>query len=649
MNIAVLTLIACFSTCVVITQADVGHKKDIHQRHHYWLRHEDTPPKIMPDEEVPVANEVASMKTLAAQKRRERGVSNERKQSTGRNSRQLKPKSRYGKGPCSSKSSKNDISCIEDETSITMAPLAISTTISSTSELTRESSGELENPPPTFYNGPGTRMGDLVDLPNGFICSQNPSFMTLIASPPTAFGGQYPALIPKHEDETQNLYCDIRLTSDDAPTQFSSSAMRQFSMPPQNINMQFSMEVGYRLYGANDDNTKGLKFVIHQDPAGDRVIGDIRQRVGDYDGITMALVIELDTEEQTAPFDNGKIRVLLVDEDGLMQQELGETSDIQIRTDNAGLLEGKIWIDYNCENDNSMKIYLNSAFSPGGNKPLSPILELNVDLAGFFSNYGRLFTAGFTAEMNDQQAGNADVTSWVFASQCDYVDQGQPIDTAPPTPAPTLVPTPPTLSPTLVTAFPTLAPTHVPTPPTLSPTLVTAPPTLAPTIFPRSFGELLCNGNGIRELSIGSRSNPIGRFVNASLEQSFQNAVDCSGPNYTEENQQSHVLWAPPPLELVFELTTEFAITEVFFWNSVEDFHGVDGIEFAFLSSSNSSMIYYFSPGDGVNSQEANQNPLVAERFVLPAAASASRVLAYLTGDDGQELLGFQNIVFVSE
>jgi hypothetical protein len=321
------------------------------------------------------------------------------------------------------------------------------------------------------------------------------------------------------------------------------------------------------------------------------------------------------SEETLALEDNGQdnVHVLLVNEEGNIQQELGETSGVAIRTSDTGFPEGKIYIDYNCANDNKvMTIYLDNEYQEGDPKPSQPVLEFTVDLANFFTNRGRFFTAGFTGAINGQKADNADITSWVFSSECEG-DGDDPGGVDGPTPQPTPQPTP------------------VPTP-------------------PPGPSSLICNGNGLSQLTVGSRSNSIGEFLNVAAVDSLRNAIDCLGPNDTEEHTQtSHVWWSPQPLELIFDLTTTFTITEVLFWNYYEDFYDVDRIEFTFTSNTGGTTVYTFDPVDGRNAQGANQNPLVAERWVLPTpVTNVVKIQALLSADDGREDVDFQNIVFVA-
>ena len=159
----------------------------------------------------------------------------------------------------------------------------------------------------------------------------------------------------------------------------------------------------------------------------------------------------------------------------------------------------------------------------------------------------------------------------------------------------------------------------------------------------------MCVTNGISSVSIGARSSSDGDFVNVDTQQSLRNAIDCLGPDDTEEHDQlSHVWWAPQPLELVFDLTQQYRITDVLFWNYYEEFYSVDRIDFSFISTSGSTVIYTFFPRDGINPSGVNRNPITAERWTLPSPADASRVLAYMTADGGRQDLDFQNIVFLT-
>lgn len=271
---------------------------------------------------------------------------------------------------------------------------------------------------------------------------------------------------------------------------------------------------------------------------------------------------------------------------------MGETVGIPVRTADDGLTEGRIWVEYNCNNDKKLKIYLDTLFLDGDQQPVSPVLETVVDLPSFFDGNGRFFTAGFTSSSSStdiKKADNADVTSWVFKQFCKDVNDGG------------------------------------------------------------TLGNTLCVSNGISRVSVGSRSNAAGNFVNLNATQSLRNAIDCLGPGGTEvHSQTSHVWWAPQPLELVFDLDREYTITDVLFWNYYEDFYDVDRIDFTFISAVGNRVDYFVIPRDGINPDGAHQNPIIAERFALPRPTPASRVLAYMTSDHGSVDLDFQNIEFVT-
>jgi hypothetical protein len=306
------------------------------------------------------------------------------------------------------------------------------------------------------------------------------------------------------------------------------------------------------------------------------------------------------TDEQSTLLDVGQdnVHAIKIDRYGYIEQ-LGQTSELQVRTDDIGRGVGRLWLDYNCDQDKRMKIYMDNTFLDGERKPDTPVLEFLVDLESLFSSNPN-FVAGFTAASNSLLAENADVTAWVFEDGCGGNENS-----------------------------------------------ATEDPRAAPTLAP--IGNILCANNGILRLSVGSRSNVNGAFVDISSEEALLNVIDCLGPGDTEtHNQQSHVWWVPHPLELVFDLTTQYTITDVLFWNHYEDFYNVDRIDFSFISNSGDTVIYTFYPRDGINPAGINQNPITAERWTLPSPTSASKILAYMTAENTRVDLDFQNIVFLT-
>jgi hypothetical protein len=289
---------------------------------------------------------------------------------------------------------------------------------------------------------------------------------------------------------------------------------------------------------------------------------------------------------------------MLVDGNGQLEQ-LGQTIEVQVRTEDSGRGEGRLWLEYNCDQDKRMKIYLDNTYFEGENKPVSPVLEFYLDLQSLF-NSDPNFVAGFTASSNLVYAENADVTAWVFQDGCSGDDDSTIEDRG------------------------------------------TAPPS-------EPIYNVLCANNGTLQLSVGSRSHVNGAFVNANPEQSLRNAIDCLGPGDTEtHDQNTPVWWVPHPLELIFDLTTQYTITDILFWNYYEDFYNVDRIDFSFISTG-TTVIHTFYPRDGVYSDLLNRNPIItAERWTLPSPTSASKILVYMTAVNAQLSLVFQNIVFLT-
>lgn len=108
-------------------------------------------------------------------------------------------------------------------------------------------------------------------------------------------------------------------------------------------------------------------------------------------------------------------------------------------------------------------------------------------------------------------------------------------------------------------------------PPVVSPTIAptTPSPTSTPTLRPSGESVELCSDNIPVSVTVGSLSNPSGRFVNVPTQQSLENVVDCLDINVGEQHTQtSHVWWNPGPLELVFDFGgIEYNLRDVYFWN----------------------------------------------------------------------------------
>jgi hypothetical protein len=146
-------------------------------------------------------------------------------------------------------------------------------------------------------------------------------------------------------------------------------------------------------------------------------------------------------------------------------------------------------------------------------------------------------------------------------------------------------------------------------------------------------------------VSIGSKSNPTGKFVNLGVNQSLANVINCLGPNDTEVHTQSaHVWWNEAPLELVFNFSQTQDISGILFWNYFEEGYDVDSIALGFFGANNQrSANYTIVPRLGLTTAGAS----LAERITLDAPVRGVRSIAAVLNSTNGEL-DFQNLLFFS-
>ena len=179
----------------------------------------------------------------------------------------------------------------------------------------------------------------------------------------------------------------------------------------------------YRMYGEGNavGDADGLAFVIHQDSDGP-LIGLGGGSLGVYGGgITNALVIELDSWQNSGLNDDGKLRLHIqtIGADGTIT-ELAESPEITaMRTANDGSSNGRVWVHYCAgDNDGALKVWINPS---GDDVPTSPILTgsgVNSALNTIWS--GNDVHMGFTAATGGA-IDNHDILSWDFDDGCGSV------------------------------------------------------------------------------------------------------------------------------------------------------------------------------------------------------------------------------------
>ncbi|CAB9525543.1 L-type lectin-domain containing receptor kinase [Seminavis robusta] len=251
-----------------------------------------------------------------------------------------------------------------------------------------------------------------INFRDGFPCDDPP--FTLNRSPTN---DPFPLYIPTTENPD---LCFLRMSEDvgsgdlDQPG-FSSTAFLDLTFDADNPNRVFSMNIGYRVYGADEGSADGMAFVIHQDSRGKSALGAGGGSMGIYaedgTGIQPALVIEWDTAENSELLDIGEnnIHAIVVDGSGTLT-ELAQTLNIPIRTDDAGATSGRMWVDY-CDGQ-TLQVYLNNA---GDVKPAAPSLEAPFDMNSIFS--GQNFVTGYGVATG-LEADFHDITSWELVESC---------------------------------------------------------------------------------------------------------------------------------------------------------------------------------------------------------------------------------------
>lgn len=96
---------------------------------------------------------------------------------------------------------------------------------------------------------------------------------------------------------------------------------------------------------------------------------------------------------------------------------------------------------------------------------------------------------------------------------------------------------------------------------------------------------------------------------------------------------------------MIFDFEVEYSLREVYFWNYFAEQFDVDEIDLSFYDLAGTlTGTAILQPRLGQNANGVNGNDIVAETIPLAAVYTASRVVALLTGTNGQ--IDFQNFVF---
>lgn len=150
--------------------------------------------------------------------------------------------------------------------------------------------------------------------------------------------------------------------------------------------------------------------------------------------------------------------------------------------------------------------------------------------------------------------------------------------------------------------------------------------------------DYLNNLNMTVEVGAGTSADP---FENVSTAQSLANIIDAPSADAIEDhNQSSHVWVTGETLNLVFELNTDYDLTEMHLWNYYTETYDVDDIDLRFLDADENliSEILNIAPSVGTN-------PTSAEDITI-SASGVRYIQAALTGSNGQ--VDFNNLGFTA-
>ncbi|KAL7570527.1 hypothetical protein ACA910_004302 [Epithemia clementina (nom. ined.)] len=296
----------------------------------------------------------------------------------------------------------------------TRSPTRAPATLSPSSFPTTSSTPE-PTPSPTPRATPAPTPAPIpINFLEGFPC-ENSLFASINANPPDS---PYPRFESINPSDPSSL-CYLRMTADNE----QDTAASAFLGVPVNDPTQFSfaMTIGYRLYGAEDEQADGMVFVMQQDVRGATALGNTGGGIGVYgtpeETIKPALAIEWDTFDNPNRLDRGRnnIHVVQVDRNAVLS-ELLQSQNENIRTDDLGNTVGRMWVEYNCNGNRNLDVTFNNT---GSDRPRFPNLRLsNVRLEDFFFQNGdQVLFVGYTASVGGS-SDNHDIFGWEFTQGC---------------------------------------------------------------------------------------------------------------------------------------------------------------------------------------------------------------------------------------
>ena len=149
--------------------------------------------------------------------------------------------------------------------------------------------------------------------------------------------------------------------------------------------------------------------------------------------------------------------------------------------------------------------------------------------------------------------------------------------------------------------------------------------------------EYLNDSNMTVTVGPSTSTNP---FENRTTADSLASIIDAPSANVSElHNQQTHIWVVGEPLELIFELQSEYNLTTFHFWNYTAEGYDVDNIDLNFYDAANILV------GSLLNISPAVSNsPILSEDFSLTSITDVKTINAVLTGSNNQ--VDFNNIGF---
>lgn len=161
---------------------------------------------------------------------------------------------------------------------------------------------------PTALPSTTPTMAPEINFRNGFPCDDNPFTINQQGN------GAFPQLVQNDATATDPSLCFLRMT-DDLDGGLAATAFLPLTFDATNTNRQFSMTIGYRVFGSIATVGDGMAFILHQDPRGVAAISTGGGALGVYAdpndpaagvGLQRALVIEWDTVQNTEYLDDSQ-------------------------------------------------------------------------------------------------------------------------------------------------------------------------------------------------------------------------------------------------------------------------------------------------------------------------------------------------------